>query len=169
MDNNNILNNTCRVQDRCEQRRIRNENGENNICNSCENKCKNEHGKEVYSANIGRIACKNQNFRESVWTGKYLQMTLMSISCGEDIGVEVHCDTDQYIRVEQGMAIALTGNSANNLCNRHKLNTGDAIFIPAGTWHNIINASRRTLKLSSVYAPPHHPKCTIEKNKPLNG
>jgi mannose-6-phosphate isomerase-like protein (cupin superfamily) len=89
----------------------------------------------------------------------------MSIPCGEDIGVEIHCDTDQYIRVEQGMAIAFTGNSADNLCHKRKLNTGDAIFIPAGTWHNIVNASRRTLKLSSVYAPPHHPKCTVDKVK----
>lgn len=163
--NNHIMNNAYRANDRCAQGRTRNEGGVNNMCNSCDNRCKNEHGDEVYSLNVGRTACKNQNFRESYWTGRFLQMTLMSIPCGDDIGVEMHCDTDQYIRVEQGMAIALIGHSADNCCHKHKLNVGDAIFIPAGTWHNIVNASRHPLKISSIYAPPHHPKCTVERRK----
>ncbi len=164
--NNHLLNNTCRVQDRCEQRRVNcEEHEEDKICNSCENKCQDEHGGEVYSANISKIAFANQNFRESVWTGKYLQMTLMSIPCRSEIGVELHSDTDQYIRVEHGIALALTGNNKDALCNKYKLNTGEAIFIPAGVWHNIINIGRRSLKISSVYAPPHHPKCTVEKTK----
>ena len=164
--NNHLLNNTCRVQDRSEQRRLDCEGREDDkICNSCENKCQDEHGGEVYSANISKIAFANQNFRESVWTGKYLQMTLMSIPCRSEIGVELHSDTDQYIRVEHGIALALTGNNKDALCNKYKLNTGEAIFIPAGVWHNIINIGRRSLKISSVYAPPHHPKCTVEKTK----
>ncbi|MBO5716127.1 MAG: cupin domain-containing protein [Clostridia bacterium] len=128
-------------------------------------KCKNEHGGDVYVANIGRIAFKNRNFRESVWTGHYLQMTLMSIPCGDKIGTENHCDADQYIRVEHGCAMAYTGNRQDALCNRYKLSMGDSIFIPAGTWHNIVNVGRRELKISSIYAPPHHPRCTVEKYK----
>lgn len=170
---NHILNNTHRSKQRCDQERTRNEEGiikqmtknEENLCHLCNNRCQNEHGGEIYCVNVGRLAYKNQNFRESIWTGKYLQMTIMSIPCGEDIGVEIHCDTDQYIRIEQGNAILLTGNSAENLCHKCKLNTGDAVFIPAGTWHNIINAGRRPIKISSIYAPPHHPRCTVEKNK----
>lgn len=173
--NNHITNNTCRAHDRGIQGRIENENVNlehpikddcnKHICNSCEIKCKNEHGGEVYCANIGNISVKNNNFRESVWTGRYLQMTLMSIPCGQDIGVEIHSDTDQYIRIENGSAIVLTGNSRETLCQKCRLNTGDAIFVPAGTWHNIVNIGRRNLKLSSIYAPPHHPRCTVEKIK----
>ena len=111
----------------------------------------------------GKTAYKNKNFRESVWTGEYLQMTLMSIPCSQDIGVEIHEDTDQYIRVEYGCAVVMTGCGRNCLNNNKKLYAGDTVFIPAGTWHNIINVGRCDLKLSSVYAPPHHPKCTVQR------
>ena len=137
----------------------------NAFCNRCENRCKNEHGGEVYVFNVEKAAYKNKNFRESVWTGRELQMTLMSISRGQDIGVEIHKDTDQYIRVEHGIAILMTGHEQNCLEDKKKLCAGDAVFIPAGTWHNIVNVGRCDLKLSSVYAPPHHPKCTVEKYK----
>ena len=173
--NNHIMSNTCRAHDRGMQGRMENENAHlehilqedcnKHICNSCEIKCKNEHGGEVYCANIGNVTMKNNNFRESVWTGRYLQMTLMSIPCGEDIGVENHYDTDQYIRVENGCAMAFTGKNRDELSNKCRLNSGEAIFIPAGTWHNIVNIGRRNLKLSSIYAPPHHPRCTVEKIK----
>ena len=135
----------------------------NSYCNRCENRCKNEHGGEVYTFNVGKTAYKNKNFRESVWTGEYLQMTLMSIPCSQDIGVEIHEDTDQYIRVEYGCAVVMTGCGRNCLNNNKKLYAGDTVFIPAGTWHNIINVGRCDLKLSSVYAPPHHPKCTVQR------
>ena len=175
--NNHIMNNTCRAFDRGMQGRMENERAvlenivenqdcnQNKYCDACEIKCRNDRGGEVYCANIGSLAFKNKNFRESVWTGHYLQMTLMSIPCGEDIGVEIHPDTDQYIRVEHGCAVALTGHSRDALCRKCRLNTGDTIFVPAGTWHNIVNVGRRDLKLSSVYAPPHHPKCTVERIK----
>lgn len=176
--NNHIINNTCRAHDRGMQGRMENENVhhehnskgdcDKNICNLCELKCRNEHGNEVYCANIRNIAYKNKNFRESVWTGHYLQMTLMSIPCGEDIGVEIHSDTDQYIRIEDGCAIVFTGESKDTLCKKCRLNAGESIFVPAGVWHNIVNIGRRDLKISSVYAPPHHPRCTVEKNKKNN-
>lgn len=139
------------------------ENNEISYCDKCKNKCKNEHGGEVYILNVSKSAYKNESFRESVWTGNYLQMTLMSIPCSCDVGVEIHNDTDQYIRVEYGYACLLTGCDPKHLDNKKKLCQGDAVFVPAGTWHNIVNVGRGELKLSSVYAPPHHPKCTVEK------
>lgn len=127
--------------------------------------CSGEHGGDVYSLSVAGTARKNRSFRESVWTGDHLQLTVMSIDRGNDIGVEVHNDTDQYIRVEQGCAVALVGASADNLSEKYRLFSGDAIFIPACTWHNIVNSGRGALKLSSIYAPPHHPRCTVQRNK----
>ena len=141
------------------------EHNHNSYCEKCDHKCKNEHGGEAYTLNVEKSANKNHNFRESVWTGKYLQMTLMSISSSSDIGIEMHKDTDQYIRIEHGYALLLTGCDENHLNDRQRLCKGDAVFVPAGTWHNIVNIGRCTLKVSSVYAPPHHPKCTLQPNK----
>ena len=141
------------------------EHNHNSYCEKCDHKCKNEHGGDVYTLNVEKSANKNYNFRESVWTGKYLQMTLMSIASSSDIGVEMHKDTDQYIRIEHGYALLLTGCDENHLNDRQRLCKGDAVFVPAGTWHNIVNIGRCTLKVSSVYAPPHHPRCTLQPNK----
>ena len=178
--NNHICNNNHRRMERKYTGRVENEmilrnednnhfeqhtNNDQSICSKCENRCQNEHGGEIYYLNVEKSANKNRNFRESIWTGRYLQMTLMSIHCGEDIGIELHKDTDQYIRVEHGYALVLTGCDSKNLDNKHKLTTGDAVLIPAGVWHNIVNIGRCDLKLSSVYAPPHHPKCTVQENK----
>lgn len=134
-------------------------------CDNCTNKCRNDRGGDVYVLNVEKSAYKNRNFRESVWTGAYLQMTLMSIPCSDDIGVEIHEDTDQYIRIEHGYALLITGDACDCMNNRKKLCKGDAVFIPAGTRHNIVNIGRDDLKLSSVYAPPHHPKCTEQRYK----
>ncbi len=131
----------------------------------CDRKCKNEHGGEVYSLNVEKHAYKNNNFRETIWTGKYLQTTLMNIPCSQNVGIEIHEDTDQYIRVEYGYALLLTGENPQCLFNKKKLCKGDAVFIPAGTWHDIANIGKSDLKLSSVYAPPHHPKCTEHRYK----
>ena len=178
--NNHICQNTARYNERgansradreTVERILSNENGadcgkaKQSMCENCEAKCKNEHGGEVFVTNVGKMAYRNENFRESIWTGRYLQATLMSIPVGSDIGVEIHADTDQYIRVEHGNAWAVFGDHKDSLDRKYKLCMGDAVFVPAGTWHNIINVGRCPLKLSSVYAPPHHPKCTVEKTK----
>ncbi len=127
-----------------------------NKCNICDHKCENEQIGEVYITNIGRMAYRNNSYRESIWSGRHLQTTLMSICRGGEIGLEMHEDTDQYIRVEHGSAVAFTGAHENCLSHKYKLCQGDVIYIPAGTWHNIINAGRCDLKLSSTYAPPYH-------------
>ena len=89
----------------------------------------------------------------------------MSIpTCGE-IGVEIHPDTDQFIRVEGGQALVRMGACREKLNFQRSLSMGDAIFVPAGTWHNILNNGNCPLKLSSIYAPPHHPKGTVHRTK----
>ena len=129
-------------------------------CNPCET----DHGPEPFVANIMFMARKNQNFRTAFWTGYHLQMTLMCIPpCGE-VGVEMHPDTDQFIRVEEGTAIVRMG-CKEKLETQYRLSTGDAIFVPCGTWHNVINSGNCPLKLSSFYAPPQHPKGTIHCTK----
>ena len=125
----------------------------------------NDYGACPYAANIGRMARQNTNFRTALWTGCNLQMTLMSIPrCGE-IGVEIHEDTDQFIRVEQGQAMVMLGKCESRLDMRQGLMQGDAVFVPAGTWHNIINIGKMTLKVSTVYAPPHHKAGTVHRTK----
>ncbi|CVI67560.1 Cupin domain protein [Clostridiales bacterium CHKCI001] len=124
-----------------------------------------DHGSNPYATNIEQIATQNHNFRTAIWTGCYLQMTLMCISPCEDIGLEIHPNTDQLIRVEQGKAMIKMGRCECQLDFQQTLCNGDAVFIPAGTWHNIINIGRNPLKLSSIYAPPNHPKGTIHCTK----
>ena len=122
-------------------------------------------GADPYVENIERVAVNNGNFRTAIWKGDNLQMTLMSIPpCGE-IGKEIHPDTDQYIRVEQGYAVVSMGTGMNCMNDVQNMRRGDAVFVPAGTWHNIVNAGRTPLKLSSIYAPPHHPKGTVHHTK----
>ena len=165
MDNKRITNHICQNNN---MRSERNFSGriekEASYCDICNNKCENEHGGEVYYLNVEKSANKNHNYRESVWTGKYLQMTLMSIPYSQSIGVECHKDTEQYIRIEHGYALLMTGDDEKCLNNMQKLYRGDAVFVPAGVWHDIVNVGRCSLKISSVYAPPHHPRCTVEKN-----
>lgn len=122
-----------------------------------------EREKGVYTLNVAMRARGNRDLIEAVWTGKHLQMTLASVPRHGEIGVEIHEDTDQYIRVEYGSALAMTGGDANSLNNKFNLRAGDAIIIPAGVWHNVVNTGRYDLKLSSVYAPPHHGAKNDEK------
>jgi mannose-6-phosphate isomerase-like protein (cupin superfamily) len=124
-----------------------------------------DYGPKPYVADVANMALQNQNFRTAIWTGCYMQMTLMCIPpCGE-IGLEMHQDTDQLIRVEQGNAMVRMGAGQNKLEFVRYIGKGDAVFVPAGTWHNIINNGNCPLKVSSVYAPPNHPAGTVQKTK----
>ena len=124
-----------------------------------------DYGPNPYVANVDNLANRNHNFRVAIWTGCNLQMTLMSIPvCGE-IGTEIHPDTDQMLRVEQGRGIVKFGICECTMDFQKCVGCGDVIFVPAGTWHNIINTGRCPLKLSSVYAPPNHPMGTVQRTK----
>ena len=95
----------------------------------------------------------------------HMQLTLMCIPIRGEIGVEMHADTDQFIRIESGFAKVFMGRCKNNLCEETIVDGNYAIIIPAGTWHNIVNIGNRPLKLYSLYAPPNHPFNTVHKTK----
>lgn len=124
-----------------------------------------DHGPEPFAAHLMGAARRNSNFRTAFWTGRCLQMTLMSIPVGCDIGLELHPETDQFIRVEHGRAFVCMGDCKENLDFQCRLNAGDGVFVPAGAWHNIRNTGNCPLKLSSIYAPPHHPRGTVHPTK----
>ena len=108
-----------------------------------------------YVIPVNNDAQSNTEFRKILWTGAYLQLTTMSIPVGGSVGLELHEDTDQLLRVEQGDAKVLFG-STEELGEEGYLHVGDAFLVPAGTWHDVVNTGDIDLKLSSVYAPPHH-------------
>lgn len=115
--------------------------------------------------NIHNETMCNQNFRTAIWTGEYLQVTVMSIPVGGEIGLEHHEDLDQFIRVEGGSANVYMGKTKQTVKCLGKVNDNYAIVIPSGTWHNIINACTCPLKVYSVYAPPKHPFGTVHETK----
>ena len=128
-------------------------------------KKKTDYGAEPYAADIEQLSARNTNFRTAIWTGQHLQTTIMCIPPYEDIGLEMHPDTDQLIRIEQGHARIKMGKNRGLSDFQQELRKGDVAFIPAGTWHNIINTDWIPLKVSSVYAPPNHPEGTIQPTK----
>ena len=120
-------------------------------------------GPDPYVVNIEELTLSNENFRTASWTGSYLQMTLMTIPVGGEVGLEVHEDTDQFLRLEQGTAKVVMGDAKDNLNQEWTAEDDWAIFVPAGTWHNIINSGNEPLKMYSIYAPVHHPHSTVHK------
>ncbi len=111
---------------------------------------------------IDQATAVNTNFRTAAWTGSTLQLTLMNIPVRGDVGLEMHGNVDQFIRVEEGRAKVYFGTSKQHLKFAGNASAGDAILIPSGTWHNIVNSSpKEDLKLYSLYGPVQHPKGTI--------
>ena len=121
----------------------------------------NDKGKKPFVVNVEELTVANTNYRTTVWTGEHLQMTLMSIPVGGEVGLEVHPDNDQFLRLEQGKAKVVMGPAEGNLTFSADAEAEFAIFVPANTWHNIINVGDDELKLYSIYAPPHHRPGTI--------
>ena len=115
--------------------------------------------------NIDNVTRSNNFYRKEIWTEKHLQLTVMSIPVRGEIGLELHNDTDQFLRIEYGLAAVYFGETKQNVKFIGNANQNYAILIPAGTWHNIINIGNVPLKLYSLYAPPHHPKGTVHKTK----
>lgn len=107
----------------------------------------------------------NEHFRRVVFTGRRMQMTVMAIAPGEEIGLEMHEDLDQFLRIEQGSALVTFGPSATEITERHEVADDWAIIVPGGTWHNVINTGDDVLKLYSLYSPPEHPDGTIHRDK----
>jgi mannose-6-phosphate isomerase-like protein (cupin superfamily) len=120
-----------------------------------------DYGPEPFVVNIEEVTRQNNTFRTALWTGSHLQLTLMSINPGEDIGLEVHPYLDQFIRIEEGNGVVMMGRQRDYLDFQRNVSDGTALIIPAGRWHNLINTGRTPLKLYSVYAPPQHPFGTV--------
>lgn len=124
-----------------------------------------DYGPDPFMADISRATRDNTNYRAALWTGDHLQTTLMSIPAGGEIGLEVHPDTDQFLRVESGRGTAMMGPRRDDLNYRGPVNDNTAVFVPAGTWHNVVNTGYRPLQLYAIYAPPHYPHGTVHVTK----
>jgi len=123
-----------------------------------------DHGPDPFVANIEEATRANSNYRTTLWTGNNLQVTLMTIQPGHDVGLEVHMTTDQFLRIEDGKATVYLGDSRENL-QSWEADNDDAVIVPAGTWHNLVNSGDRPLKVYSIYAPPQHPHGTVHATK----
>lgn len=114
--------------------------------------------KKGYVIDIEQAAKENADFRGVVYTSGYLQLVLMSIPAGGEIGKEVH-GVDQFLRIEAGEGKAILNG------DEHALTDGSAVVVPAGVTHNIVNTGDEPLKLYSLYAPPHHADGTVHATK----
>lgn len=124
-----------------------------------------DYGATPFVININEATKQNDTYRTALWTGKHLQLTLMSLNPGEDIGLEMHPNVDQFLRIEQGQGVTRMGKNKDQLDFVRNVQDDFAIFIPAGTWHNLTNTGNVPLKLYSIYAPPNHPFGTVHPTK----
>ena len=116
---------------------------------------------DIFVGDIEKLTEMNKNFREVLFTGKNAQLVVMRLKGGEEIGPEVHENVDQFFRVEEGEAEFVFGDH-----ERHQVEAGGAVLVPAGTHHNVINKSdTKDLKLYTIYSPPNHPEGTIHATK----
>ena len=124
-----------------------------------------DYGPRPLVVNIDKATKQNNTFRTALWTGEHFQVTLMSINVGDDIGLEIHPNTDQFIRIEDGQGIVKMGRNKDNLNFEANAYDDFAIMIPAGFWHNIINTGNKPLKVYAIYAPPQHPHGVVHMTK----
>jgi mannose-6-phosphate isomerase-like protein (cupin superfamily) len=113
-----------------------------------------------YKGTLEKDTLANTFFRHVIYTAPHSQLVLMCLKPGEEIGMEVHPDNDQFLRFEEGDWQAIISDE------KFEGSSGDCVIVPAGNYHNIINTSaERQLKLYTVYSPAHHPDRTIHKTK----
>lgn len=124
-----------------------------------------DYGGEPLVINIEDYTLENENFRTAIWTSQSLQLTLMSIPVGEDIGLEQHLGIDQFLRIEEGEGIVMMGDTEDNLDFNKKVEDDFVVLVPSGKWHNIKNTGNKPLKIYSIYSPAEHPFGTIHKTK----
>ena len=112
-----------------------------------------------FKSNIEKDTLENKNFRKVLYTGKHLQLVLMDLKVGEDIGEEIHAHNDQFFRFESGSGKCVIDG------NEYKVKEGDVIIVPAGAKHNVINVGDNELKMYTLYGPPNHQDGTIRNTK----
>ena len=113
-----------------------------------------------YFGAIEKQTLQNDYFRKVLFTGRHAQLVVMSLRRGEEIGNEVHSNVDQFFRIERGEAKFILNDNET-----HVARNGDAVIVPAGTYHNVINTGEESVKLYTVYSPPNHTEGTIHKTK----
>lgn len=126
-----------------------------------------DYGPNPFVVNIEEATKQNNTYRTALWTGNNLQVTVMSINVGGDIGLEVHPTTDQFIRIEEGQGLVQMGDSKEKFDFVEEAYDDYAIMIPAGKWHNVINTGNKPLKVYVIYAPPEHPYGTVHETKAI--
>jgi len=124
-----------------------------------------DYGPEPFVVDIEEVTKQNINYRTALWTGSNLQVTVMSINIGDDIGLEMHPHVDQFICIEEGQGVVQMGPTKDYLNFQRNVSEDTAIVVPAGTWHNVTNIGNKPLKLYTIYAPPNHPAGTIHVTK----
>jgi len=112
-----------------------------------------------FKSNIEKDTLENKNFRKVLYTGKHIQLVLMSLKVGEDIGAEIHLHNDQFFRFESGVGKCIIDG------NEYNVKDGDIIVVPAGAKHNVINVGAAELKMYTLYGPPNHENGTIRNTK----
>jgi len=111
---------------------------------------------------IEAATVENDAYRRVAWTGRYLQVTLMSIPVGQSTGLEAHPETDQFLRLESGKGRCVMGPSRDTLDFEQDVEDDWSIQVPAGTWHDVINTGDVPLRLYAVYAPVHHAQRVVQ-------
>lgn len=122
-----------------------------------------DNGPKPNAFDIETATTENTTYRTVAWTGKYLQVTLMSIKPGKSIGLECHPETDQFLRLDAGKGKCVLGPSKDNLTFEQEVSDGWSIQVPAGTWHDVINTGDEPLQVYAVYAPSHHAQGIVQK------
>jgi mannose-6-phosphate isomerase-like protein (cupin superfamily) len=124
-----------------------------------------DRGPHPFTVDIEKATLENETYRTTLWTGKNLQLTVMSIEPGHDIGLEVHLDHDQFLRIEAGKGRVQMGAEKDALTYDREVEDDWVVLVPAGSWHNITNIGDVPLKVYSLYAPPEHPHGTVHATK----
>jgi len=124
-----------------------------------------DQGPRPHVLDIARATLANDTYRTAVWTGSHLQLTVMSIEPGGDIGLEAHPDRDQFLRVEAGRGRVRMGPAPDRLTFDREVGDDWAVLVPAGSWHDVTNIGQEPLKLYSLYAAPEHPHGTVHVSK----
>ena len=113
-------------------------------------------GPQPNAFDIETATTANTHYPAVAWSGKYLQVTLMSIPVGESIGLEMHPETDQFLRLDAGQGKVQMGPARDQLEFEQDVSDGWCVLVPAGTWHNVTNTGDESMRLYTVYAPVHH-------------
>jgi mannose-6-phosphate isomerase-like protein (cupin superfamily) len=122
-------------------------------------------GPKPQSFDLEQATRDNPNYRSVAWSGRYLQVTLMSIPVGGDIGLEMHAETDQFLRLDAGRGRCQMGPSKDRLTFEQEVSDGWCVLVPAGMWHNVTNIGQEPMQVYAIYAPAHHKPGKVHKTQ----